>query len=296
LWNFTCGNDGCSPEGGVVLDAAGNLYGTTFGGGPGGSGYGTVYKLSPGSNGTWTETTLHVFTGRSDGADPTAGVILDHSGNIYGTAAAGGASSCQAGNYIGCGVIFELIPADNVWKEQVLYNFTGKSDGSLPYAQLTFDSAGNLYGTAGASGNPSCSCGTVFRLAAPASVGDSWTFSALHTFTGGSDGGSSVESVLLDHAGAVYGTATLGGQTQGVCMEFVPAGCGTVFRLIPTQDGGWSFELLYSFLGKGDGETPFGIVFGPGSTIYGATGEGGYRGGNCHYVGGCGTIFELTSP
>jgi uncharacterized repeat protein (TIGR03803 family) len=76
LWNFTCGNDGCGPEASLVFDSAGNLYGTTYEGGPGGLGYGTVFKLSPDGSGNWKETTLHVFSGTTDGAGPFSPLIL----------------------------------------------------------------------------------------------------------------------------------------------------------------------------------------------------------------------------
>lgn len=296
LYNFTCGDDGCSPEAGVVFDTAGNLYGTTWGGGPGGSGYGTVYKLSLQPNGRWKETTLHFFTGASDGAGPYSPVILDAAGNVYGTTSAGGLSSCKYGPFYGCGVIFELTPIAGGWTEHVLYHFAGLSDGASPGGQLTFDSSGNLYGTAGAAGDPLCRCGTVFRLGVHASNGGSWSFSPLHRFTGNSDGAYPVEGVLLDHSGTVYGTATYGGEAQGACLEGgAPEACGTVFALSPSESGAWNFELLYSFSGNGDGGTPFDISFGPDAKIYGAAGEGGYFGGNCFYSGGCGVVFELTS-
>jgi uncharacterized repeat protein (TIGR03803 family) len=291
LYSFTCGNDGCGPEGGVVFDAAGNLYGTTFGGGPGGIGYGTAYELSPDLSGNWTETTLHVFTGGQDGAGPYAALIFDSSGNLYGTTFAGG-NFCNYGTYFGCGLVFRLTHTSSGWHEQVLYSFTGGSDGASPYNELTFDPSGNLYGTAARGGDPSCACGAVFRLTPVADFGAQWNATVLHAFTGGSDGATPFESVVLDAKGNVYGTATAGG--QGSCLAGHATGCGTVFRLAPDRNGGWRFDLLYSFLGKSDGGLPFGVVLGEPLKLYGTAGLGGNFSATCRPIGGCGTVFELT--
>ncbi|MGH6850219.1 MAG: choice-of-anchor tandem repeat GloVer-containing protein [Methylocella sp.] len=140
LHTFTGGSDGKLPEGALLADSSGNLYGATYGGGT--SNRGTVFKLTPGG----TETVLHTFTGGSDG------LIADSSGNLYGTTIFGGASNA--------GVVFKLSPTGT---ETVLYSFTGGSDGAFPQAGLYADSNGNLFGTTnggGASGN-----GVVFKLA-----------------------------------------------------------------------------------------------------------------------------------
>jgi uncharacterized repeat protein (TIGR03803 family) len=291
LWNFTCRDDGCSPNSGLIFDGAGNLYGTTWGGGPGGSGYGTVYRLSPRSSGGWKETTLHSFSGRGDGAGSLAPVIFDAHGNLYGTTSAGGANTrCDNGNFFGCGVVFKL--THNVrggWTEDVVYNFSGGSDGAYPAGRVAFDSSGNLYGSTAYAGSVACFCGIVFSLA-PTSLSGQWTFSVLHTFNGESDGSSPYEGVILDSAGNIYGTAFSGG--SGSCLPY--QGCGTVFRLVPDQRGGWTFELLYSFLGTSDGGLAFGVVLDESSELYGTTGTGGYLGGECA-SSGCGTIFELTA-
>ncbi|MGH6841232.1 MAG: choice-of-anchor tandem repeat GloVer-containing protein, partial [Methylocella sp.] len=153
LYSFKGGSDGAGPNGGLIADSKGNLYGTTRHGGA--SGNGTVFKLSPGG----TETVLYTFTGGSDGALPSGGLIADSSGNLYGVTASGGASSDG-------GVVFKLSPSGT---ETVLYSFKGGSDGSNPYSGLIADSGGNLYGTTELGGAPGSGCGgfgcgTVFKL------------------------------------------------------------------------------------------------------------------------------------
>jgi len=121
-----------------------------------------------------TEKVLYSFRGGDDGDQPYAGVIFDKAGNLYGTTQFGGAH--------GAGVVFKLAHSLTVWKESVLYTFTGGADGSLPLGGVTFDDAGNLYGTTAHGGDPNCQCGVVYKLA-PSGTG--WTFSILHSFTGG---------------------------------------------------------------------------------------------------------------
>src|SRR5208283_1152514 len=197
LYTFTGGSDGA--VGGVYLvsDSVGNLYGTTAAGGnkstkcavyTGQPGCGVVFKLTPTAQGPWKETVLHTFTGGADGGVTEGGVILDSSGNLYGTTYFGGDSKpevCHAslGFAAGCGVVYKLTPtAHGPWEETVLHTFTGGADGSAPAAQLIFDSSGNLYGTASYGGNDSCTppygCGVVFKLTP--SAGGPWTESVLY--------------------------------------------------------------------------------------------------------------------
>lgn len=303
LWNFTCGNDGCDPGASLVSDSARNLYGTTYAGGPGGLGYGTVFELSPDGNGNWKETTLHSFSDGADGAGPLAALVLDRSGNIYGTTSAGGSSYCRNAAFGGCGVIFKLTQGvRGDWDEQVLYFFKGGKDGSFPIGKLAFDVWGNIYGVSQAAGDVSCSygyftgCGTVFRLAPPRTTGGQWYLSTLHAFTGSSDGASPMAGLIIDKTGAVYGTAV--GGSKGKCPSgfATPPGCGTVYRLTPTEPtlhGRWNFELLYSFSGTADGGKPDKIAF-DGSTVYIPTGVGGSFANYRCRLGGCGTIFQLS--
>ena len=148
LHDFTSGDDGANPEGDLLLDSAGNLYGTTFSGGKYGAG--TVYKMTP-SNGGWTYAVLYSFGGGTDGRNPVAGVARDAAGNLYGTAYDGG--------YYGYGVVYQVTPSGS---ETVLYNFTGGDDGDVPYAGVILDQSGNLYGATAFGG--SGGGGVVFEL------------------------------------------------------------------------------------------------------------------------------------
>jgi uncharacterized protein YceK len=179
LYRFAGASDGANPNAGVVSDSMGNLYGTTFYGGGGGScvggftangGCGTVYKLTPNGNGTYTETVLYGFTGGSDGANPFAGLISDAMGNLYGTTQYGGGSSNCIGGF-GCGTVFKLTPiGSGTYAETVLYRFTGGTDGSGPLASLFADGMGNLYGTTAQQNGPGSGAGTVFKLSLSQSV------------------------------------------------------------------------------------------------------------------------------
>jgi uncharacterized repeat protein (TIGR03803 family) len=137
LYEFTGGSDGKFPNG-VVLDAAGNLYGTTEEGGA--DGLGTVFELTPNQNGTWTENVLHSFAGGSDGATPLSWPTLDAAGNLDGTTNQGGPSNA--------GTVYKVTQSQGQWQESILYSFTGGADGGNPYSSVVLDSAGNIYGTA----------------------------------------------------------------------------------------------------------------------------------------------------
>ena len=310
LHTFTGGSDGAMPSGGVILDSAGNLYGTTWYGGdkrpahchatgfvPG---CGLVYKLSPTEHGPWNETVLHAFTGGSDGSLPFAGVILDSKGNVYGTATFWGD--------VGYGVVFKLTPTNKgPWTESVLYSFTGGTDGSAPYGGLTFDSRGNLYGVTLYAGDLSVKCygatgcGVVFKLT-PSGSGP-WTETVLHAFTGGTDGGYILMGVIPDSRGNVYGTALYGGNaTANNCLGGdgigAPPGCGVVFKLAPGAHEAWKETVLYTFTGGSDGafaSSP--LVFDSSGNLYGMTANGGDLAATCPFGNeknnGCGVVFKL---
>ncbi len=217
LHSFTGGGDGAVPIAGLIADAAGNLYGTTFtggGSGCGGSGCGTVFKLTR----SGTESVLHSFTGSfGDGAGPDAGLIADAAGNLYGTTEFGGGSiGCRSTIGNGCGTVFKLTPSGT---ETVLYSFTGGGDGAEPFAGLIADAAGNFYGTTSQGG--ASNDGTVFKLT------PSGTETVLHSFTDGSDGGFPLAGLITDAAGNLYGTTSQGGGGSG-CGD---SGCGTVFEI-----------------------------------------------------------------
>lgn len=275
LYTFTGGADGGSPRDSVVFDKAGNLYGTTFQGGTGtcmGGGCGTVFELSP-NNGTWTETVIHTFTGSlsggSDGADPSAGLIFDKSGNLYGTATYGGPN--------GQGVAFELIPSNGTWSESVIYSFLGAPYGGGPVGGLLFDKAGNLYGTTGGGSSFSAQAGIVFELSP--NSGASWTETVLHSFGGTNDGWASLAGLISDSEGNLYGTTYYGGSNN--CGS---GACGTVFEL-SRSDGTWTESVIYNFT-NADGYYPeSGLLLARSGRLYGTTYYGGTQDG--------GTVYEL---
>jgi uncharacterized repeat protein (TIGR03803 family) len=198
-----------NPYGGVVFDNVGNLYGATYQGGFGGAG--TVYQLSPSGSG-WTGRTLVQFYG-ADGATPIGGLIIDPSGNLYGTTSSGG------DRY---GTVFELTPADGGWTFNTLYRFLLGAANGGPQAKLVMDAAGNLYGTTYADG--AYGYGSVFKLT-PGSAG--WTQTVLHDFTGAADGAFPVSNLVFDASGNLYGTTWFGGSPT--CSQ----GCGVVFEIVP---------------------------------------------------------------
>ena len=220
LYSFAGGNDdGAAPWSGVILDEAGNLYGTTiYGGGSGclGVGCGIVYQLTPSGSG-WEEKTLYSFHEEDgpDGSHPYSGLIFDPSGNLYGATASGG-SGCS-------GTVFELSPAGGSWTFTLLYPFTGFCGGG-PGASLAMDGAGALYGTTGGVG--SYRWGSVFKLTPS---GGSWTYTSLHDFTHGSDGGWPISSVTWDASGNLFGTTSEGGDLNCGAQY----GCGVVWEITP---------------------------------------------------------------
>jgi uncharacterized repeat protein (TIGR03803 family) len=374
LHAFTGGADGGGVFGGAVLDKAGNLYGTTSGGGA--HNRGTVFELSPTSGGHWRETVLHSFCSEpncSDGDSPNAGLTLDAAGNLYGANQwaifelspgadgwrfaviyAGGCRSNllldKAGNLYGpfgrgtghggaiselirasgwslktlysfcptipCidgdspnavvwdsaenlfgttqlggkgitgdwGTVFELSHATSgTWQHLLLHSFQAfQGDGEVPYAGLVLDSAGSLYGTTNTGGKYTCynaGCGTVFKLARDSQ--GHWKETILHNFRQGENGEGPGGGVVFDKAGNLYGVTADGG-LFGACA----VGCGVVFKLSPRSDGTWQYSVLHRFTGS-DGAGPAdSLILDDKGNIYGTTTEGG--------PGGYGVVFEIT--
>lgn len=206
--------DGGEPNG-LIFDSAGNLYGTAALGGSGGGG--TVFELTP-SGTTFTENTLYSFA-TPNGSLPQSGLTFDSSGNLYGST--GYSSSFYAGT------IFGMTPSDSGWNLTTLYTLPSQYGG--PYlAPLVIDGEGDLLGTSadfGGSGQ-----GGVFKLT---NGSGGWSFTSLYSFTGGSDGGQPVGSVVLDTNGSMYGVASSGGSQSGICSESQHTGCGTVWEITP---------------------------------------------------------------
>jgi uncharacterized repeat protein (TIGR03803 family) len=258
------GSTGGMPQAVLVSDSKGNLYGTATSGGQYGGG--TVFELSKGGK----FTVLHAFTGGADGGDPQAsGLIRDREGNLYGTTTYGGDPVC------GCGVVFKLDAAGN---ETVLHSFTDSPDGAAPYAGLTRDAAGNLFGTTyfGGSGAKNCghdseACGTVFEVSA---TGEE---TVLYSFNGTTDGDEPRAGVIRDREGNLYGVGTSDGQY----------GYGSVYKV----DRRGTETVLHAFTGGMDGGLPLGgLTSDSDGNLYGTT----YVGGNLHSCGGgCGVVFKI---
>jgi uncharacterized repeat protein (TIGR03803 family) len=240
LHTFTGKGDGGRPFAGVIRDAKGNFYGTTLWGGNltcnSGNGCGVVYKLTKSGN----ETVLHRFTGGKDGAYPSAALVSDAQGNLYGTTTAGGNTGCSNQ---GCGTIFKI---DTKGKETVLHRFTGGKDGGGPSSALIMDTAGNFYGTTAGGGDPTCTCGAVFKLT---NLGKEIV---LHRFTGTDGAFPQLDRLAMDTNGSFYGTTQGGG--DATCY------CGVVFKLTKTGKE----TVLHTFLGgTADGSYPI-----SGATLY----------------------------
>lgn len=274
LYAFNAPPDGDLPLSGVIRDADGNLYGTTYGGGT--YGYGTVFKVD--TNGT--ETVLYSFAGGTDGADPVGGLVRDTGGNLYGATDGGGNADC--GNYgSDCGTIYKV---DSNGNETVLYRFAGLPDGHSADSSLYVADDGSLYGTTEAGGDAACNpgygCGTVFKIDTQGNE------TILHTFTGirELDGAFPDAGLVADAKGYLYSTTNLGGApTCGDAgrPEEV-AGCGTVFKI----DMQGKETILHRFSAEIGGESPsFPVMFDKAGNMYSTAG-----GGNQYN----GVVFELS--
>ena len=282
LYSFTGGNDGYFPNSSVVLDADGNIYGTTVYGGTNSAG--VVFELTHPS-GHWTEEVLYSFctlSGCADGAYPNS-VILGKHGNLYGTTAWDGPDPSE-------GVVFELTPeGSSGWTEKIIHAFQGSSDGATPTGNLVFDKAGNLYGATTEGGNASsCSppigCGTVFELTPRA--GGAWAEKVIHSFAGGTDGISPWGGLVLDALSDLYGATQYGG--EGKCSQAGDSvtGCGTVYQLTPGSSGHWTETVLHRFKKNSQGDQPIGtLALDSSGSLYGTT-EGNNYGGA--------VVFQLT--
>ena len=241
LHSFTGRNLGRTPIGGVTRDPAGDLYGTTYYGGPDNTG--VVYKLDTAGN----YTVLYGFAGELNGSHPQAGVIRDSAGNLYGTTRGGGVpgTRCPTSTF-GCGVVYKV---DTTGQETVLYKFTGGADGGNPAAGVVRDSAGNLYGTTVYGG--SANAGVVYKLDTAGNQ------TAIYTWTGGADG-LYPNAVIRDPEGNLYGTTVFGGA----------ADAGVVYKL----DAAGNYTALYSFTGGSDGAQPVtGVIRDSAGNFYGTT-------------------------
>ena len=261
IHNFGANNrDGAAPTG-MTVDSAGNLYGTTYGGGVNGGGI--AYQLSP-SAGLWTQSILHSFPSNSkDGSNPSTPLALDAGGNLYGATRFGGNT----------GTVFKLTLSSGVWGETVIHRFSGRADGIDPSGRLVVDASGAVYGATlegplqrTTTCTPNVGCGTVFKLIDVPSTG--WSEALRYDLPriGG------IVGVAIDGSDNVYATEEFGDR---------------ILELSPNSQGGWAAKAIYTFTGGNDGKLPTGsLVFDSASDLYGTTFGGG--------VYGAGVVFEIT--
>ncbi len=256
LHTFTGGADGAAPAGTLLLDSAGDLFGTTGDGGNincylGTMGCGTVYKLDAAGN----KTMLYAFPGSLDGSFPNGGLVEDAKGNLYGTTAWGGVATCNQ-----CGTVFKLRATGGT--ETILHKFTGRGDGNLVYAGVIRDAAGNLYGTSYYGG--------AYNLGAVFKVDSTGKESVLHSFSGAD--GETPADPLLESGAYLYGVARGGGSYS----------IGTLFKV----DKSGNVTVLHSFGAQTDGRQPQGaLIHDAAGNLYGTTFSGG--------AFGCGTVFKM---
>ena len=357
--------DGNTPAGSVIIDSAGNLYGTTGYGGTGNCillgtkvGCGAVYELSPPAQkgGAWTETVLYSFPTPKQGYLPNGNLVFDSAGNLYGATMFGGGEGTTCDSYYQyCGAVFELSPPKKqggAWTEKVLHGFAGiesgkiSGDAAIPNGGLVLDAKGAIFGTTYAGGISKCpplfaeGCGTAFKLTPPTKKDGNWSATLVHSFhRDASDGGNPQAGVVIDKTLRVcgttlnggpggYGTAfcltpsskesdpwnetilygfddnnqygadpvgglTLGshGHLYGTTNAFGADFGGTVFELNP-KGTKWQISLLYGFTGPPDGEFPAAsLIFDKSGNLY-STSQAGGDGQACQ--SGCGTVYEIS--
>jgi uncharacterized repeat protein (TIGR03803 family) len=273
IYNFS-GPDGSSPAASLIFDAAGNLYGTTAGGGD--LSVGIVFELTPSTGGAWTETILHTFGSGTDGYDPQAELVFDAAGNLYGTTQFGGTKA----GFDNGGTVYRLSPSSGGWTETLLYSFPGSyfgPDGDLPAGSVVMDSQGNLYGVAQAGG--ANGAGAIYELSPQAD--GSYAESIIHSFET-TDGQDPNSTLVMDSAGNLYGTTLAGGDTQA-CP---PNGCGTVFELKKNPNLSWALTVLHALNKNKDGWEGAGpVAFDAAGNLYAAATAGGAY--------SAGSIFKL---
>jgi len=266
--------DGYNPYSRVSFDSNGNLYGSTSQGGnlpPPDQNFGAIFQLTH-SNGVWSENILLTFIGMGNGNNPTWGVIVDNSGNVYGTSPS--ADICGTEHYT-CGAVFELQQPN--WRYSFIYTFDHSDDGTAPYGAPVWDAEGNMYGSTAAGSLDGSSGATIWKLS-PSN--GSWVRTTLYSWPVGAWGGKG--SLTMDAHGNLY----------GIQAPIYGSGAGSVFKLT-NNNGVWSYSTLHEFNGS-DGSYPNGsLVVDANGNVFGTTWMGGHPPtGQCY--DGCGVVFEIT--
>jgi hypothetical protein len=269
LYTFTCGN-GYNPDSDLVFDAQGNLFGTA---------QDVVFELMPQANGTWKEVKLHTFNGAPDGSGLSSGVVLDSSGNIWGTTRSGGTGTCEyAPSTPGCGIVYKLSPtAGGKWNETVVYNFArGRGRAVTPSSGFRLESAGHFFGTSLAGGD---GIGSVFELTQSPK---GWEQNVLYRFIGYPDGEFPLGQLEMNSDGTVFGVTYRGGKS----------GYGILFEVPSSKTNERREKVLHAFAGSADGAYPSaGVISDSQGHLYGTT-NGGGSGTACGNYG-CGTVYEV---
>jgi hypothetical protein len=255
IYTFTGGPDGAFPESSLTFDSAGNLYGATVGGGPlNQMSRGVVFELSPGQGGQWTFAKSYDFTGGADGYGPTAGVVIDAAGNLYGATKEGA---------LGYGAIFKLTPSGDGWQETTIHEFTyDNGDGGYPSYNLALDRKNNLFGNVQDGGTHGL--GYVFEFQSTKKGG--WKETIIHNYGDGDGGGQSYAGVVLDKNGNIY-TST---DTYDYVNHVSP---GAIVEL--SKSSGWSVTTLHQFTGGTDGGMPTALLLDKQGNLYGDLQSGG---------------------
>ncbi len=277
LYAFSGTTDGAFPNGYLIFDPAGNLYGTAFSGGntqticDGDPGCGVVFELSP-QGGSWNETVLYAFGGRNDGANPSEKLLRTSSGIL--------ASSTQYGGANHVGVVFAITPQKTgMWKESILHTFGGSPDGANG-GPVVNDTAGNIYGLTYTGGNKGG--GTIYKLSHNSS---GWKESIIQSFDRVAEG-LQPSGLTIDSTGHLYGTTLQGGTLAGNCQSRQnPNGCGIDFEFTQSQSGTWTEKVLYVFTDGADGDEPHGLLRMANGDLFGAAEFGG--------TAGVGTVYKL---
>ena len=285
LYAFHGTSDGGEPNGGLIMDASGAIYGSLSTDGP--DGFGSVFRLTP-SGSTYTETDLYAFTGGTDGDGPSSGLAMDAGGALYGTTWYGG-TGCTPNKL--CGTVYKLTPTASGYTKTLIHTFLGGADGDAPAGNVILDKDGAVYGTTTNVGDcEDNGCGTVFKLTPN---GSTYVETVLCSFREHRQMvGAWPEGIVADAGGNLFVTTASGG--VGGCPNSV-YGCGSAIKLTPGQSG-YRETRVYDFRPNKTGVHPSRLIIDAAGVMYGSASSGGSP--TCidsdYEDRGCGGIFKIT--